>query len=289
VGASRGAAAYTEICDPEGHVHGGWSGYASVDGQPITDQVVLAPDLHPGTWEINVVTGIRNEGLTDYRLTVSFDGYDVTPCTVTTADADITVTRAFSGTFRGDVTTQVEGFRRAREIEVADTDEWTLPFTLDATTPRASFHLVMDEAVANLFTDCAVKITDSKGEAVRSTGFNGLVADVDASLPAGSYKLQVVGAFALAADMAAWGFDLEEKYFFAAPVAGTVKRAGGGRLILPCGVPQDLSVSHEATWPAAPEGHQVFGTVRFLDTHTDDRRPGDTGGRLVLEVPIRLE
>jgi hypothetical protein len=147
----------------------------------------------------------------------------------------------------------------------------------------------MDEAVGNLFTDCAVRILDGSGEAVRSTGFDGLYADVNAALPAGSYKLEVVGAFALAEDMADWGFELEEKYYLVLPVSGTVKRAGGGRLILPCGVPQDLKVSHDATWPAAPEGHHVFGTVRFEDTHTDDRRPGDTGGRLVLEVPIRLE
>ncbi|RKZ10312.1 hypothetical protein DRQ50_14525, partial [bacterium] len=258
-GSSRGAAAYTEICNPEGHVKGGWSGYASVDHQPIIDQTVLGHELYPGTWEINVATGIRNEDLTDYRLTVSFDGYQVCPPVLAQTDGTLRVTRAFSGTFHGDVTANIEGVRREQTIEIADADTWTLPFTLDDATPRASFVLEMTEEVANLFTDCAVRVLDGSGEAVRSTGFDGLEAHVNVSLPAGDYKLEVVGAFALAEDMADWGFELEEKYFFAAPVAGDVSRAGGGDLILPCGVPTAVDVTFEPTWPAAPEGHHVFG------------------------------
>ena len=82
-------------------------------------------------------------------------------------------------------------------------------------TPRADFHLVMCEKVGNLFTDCAVNILDSSGKAVRSTGFDGLEVDLGVSLPEGSdtaaFTLQVVGAFAIAEDMADWGFEVEER------------------------------------------------------------------------------
>ncbi len=302
VGSSRGAAVLTEICDPEGHVHGGFSGYARLDGRNITDQTVLAPELYPGIWEINVASGITARDLSDFQLTVSFDGYDVQPEKVVKlsrkgtgkpASTELQVTRSFAGVFRGSVSATMQGFLKTSEVEIEETDEWSMSFTLDETTPEAAFTLEMDKATGNLFTDCAVNILDGSGKAVRTTGFDGLIAETGFSLPDGAdsatYTLEVVGAFALAEDMAEWGFDLEEKYFFAHAVTGNAKRAGGGRLVLYCGVPTDVKISFADEWPAPPSGLSTFGTVKFKDTRTDDRRPGDSGGRLVLEVPIEVE
>ena len=303
VGAKRGAAARTEINDPEGHVHGGFVGYASVEDVPVRDQVVLAPDLVLGTWEINVCSGIRSLELTDYRLTVSFDGYDVCPATITalerpdnggSAEGSLTVTRAFPGVFRGDIKARMLGFADERDVSISETDEWTHDFTLDQVTPRAEFHLEMTEEVGNLFTDCAVNILEDSGRAVVVTGFDGREVDLDIALPDGKvsadYTLQVVGAFALAEDQADWGFTLQEEYFFAAPISGDVSRTGGGDLRLYCGVPTSLDLSFAEPWPTCPgEDLRPFGEVSFRDDRTDDRRPGDTGGRLVLSVPIELD
>jgi tripeptidyl-peptidase-2 len=301
-GSSRGARVMTEICNPEGHVRGGWGGYASVDDHPIRDQVVMGSELYPGTWEINVASSITAMDKSDYRLSVSFDSYTFTPETVTDlgrakngedATANVTVTRSFAGVFKGNASVTVEGFAGTEKVEITDTDEYTRDFTLDSTTPRAAFHLVMTEKIGNLFTDCAVNILDSSGKALRVNSFDGLEADVGISLPSGSetatFTLQVVGAFALAADMEEWGFDLEEKFFFAHPVQGQTKRAGGGPLRLYSGVPTEVELSFADEWPAAPADLETFGAIRFNDTRTDDRRPGDEGGRLVLEIPIRLE
>ena len=302
VGSSAGAMALTEICDPQGVVRGGYGGYARTEGDNIKDMTVLKPELYPGTWEINVCGSITATDLTDYRLTVSFDGYDVTPAEVAgfarrqtgkAASETVTVTRSFAGVFKGEASAALQGFGKSGPVEIKETDAWTRSFTLDSTTPRAAFHLVMDEKVGNLFTDCAVNILDANGKALRTTGFDGLEADAGMSLPEGTdsatYTLQVVGAFAIAADMADWGFDLEESYFFGSPVAGAVSRSGGGALNLYCGVPTDVDVSFDADWPAAPEGLTVFGRLEFRDENTDDRRPGDAGGRLVLEVPLKVE
>ena len=301
-GSARGARVLTEICDPEGHVRGGFAGYANRDNRPLTDQTVLAPELYPGIWEINVASSILAMDRSDYRLSVSFDGYTFTPETVTAlereksggdATGEVTVTRAFSGVFKGRPVAVLEGFSGTEKVEIEETDEYTRDFTLDTTTPRADFHLVMSEKVGNLFTDCAVNILDSSGKAVRVTGFDGLEVDLGFSLPDGSeseeFTLQVVGAFAINTDMAEWGFELEEKYSFAHPVTGEAKRAGGGPLNLYCGVPTEVALTFTDEWPAPPADMKVFGNLRFLDTNTDDRRPGDQGGRLVLEVPILLD
>jgi hypothetical protein len=113
------------------------------------------------------------------------------------------------------------------------------------------------------------------------------------SLPGGTssatYKLQVVGAFALAEDMADWGFTVEERYHFARPVQGKVSGQGRGPVRLYCGVPGELELSFDDEWPAAPDGMGYFGQVLFKDEATSDRRPGDQGGRLVLDVPIYVE
>ncbi|MEN8007205.1 MAG: S8 family serine peptidase [Candidatus Krumholzibacteriota bacterium] len=302
VGSARGARVLTEICDPEGHNRGGFAGYASVDGNPITDQTVTAPELVPGTWEINVASSIGAMDKSDYRLSVSFDGYTSSPGTVADigrkkngedASGDVTVTRSFAGVFKGRATAAIEGFAGTEEVKIEAADEYTRKFKLDRTTPRADFHLVMCEKTGNLFTDCAVNILDADGKAVRSGGFDGLEAEVGISLPAGSeeatFTLQVVGAFAIAADMGEWGFDLEEKFSFASPVSGVAKRAGGGPLHLHCGVPTEVSVTFADEWPAPVSGQKVFGAIRLLDTNTDDRRPGDQGGRLVMEIPILLD
>jgi subtilisin family serine protease len=301
-GSSRGARVLTEICDPEGHVRGGFAGYATVDGDPIKDQTVLAPELYPGTWEIIVASSIMAMDKSDYRLNVSFDGYHLSPETVTTLEREkngedatgkVTVTRAFSGVFKGQAVARIDGFTGTEKVEITEADEYTRDFTLDAATPRADFHLVMCEKVGNLFTDCAVNILDDSGKALHSNGFDGLEADIGVSLPEGkeeaTFTLQVVGAFAIAADMDEWGFELEEEYSFAHPVTGEAKRAGGGPLNLYCGVPTEVELSFADEWPAPPSGLKVFGALRFKDTNTDDRRPGDQGGRLVLEVPLLLD
>ena len=302
VGAARGAAAVVSVLDPEGHGRGGFAGYASPDGEPLRDLTVLGDELVPGTWEVCVATGIGNVDPTAYRLTVSCDGYQVQPAVLTKLDrkspgkpavAELTVTRAFNGRFQGDIAAAVTGFRRTETVKVEKSDVWTRTITLDATTPRAEFDLVMDEKTANLFTDCAVNLLDDEGHTVRAGSFDALEAQVRASLPAGrdkaTFTLQVVAAFAIAADMKEWGFELEERYLLAAPVQGEVKRAGGGSLDLHCGVPASLKLSFADTWPEAPAGFAPWGAVTFRDERTSDRRPGEKGGRLVLEVPIRLD
>jgi len=301
-GAARGAGARITLFDPEGVERGGFVGYARPEKQPLVEKDIVGEELVRGVWEVDVVASVANLDDTDYRLTVAFDGYDVTPAAITAlarpaagkpATAALTVTRTFEGAFKGSAEAAVEGWRKVHDVQVKDDDTWTLPFTLDRTTPRAAFHITMDEATANLFTDCAVNILDSHGKAVVADGMNGLTGDVSVKLPAGKdkadYTLQVVGAFALKADSRDWGFTLEQKQLFAQAVTGKVSRAGGGPLRLYAGVPTRVKVSFADPWPAPPEGMAVCGKVTFRDRNLPDRAPGETGGRVVLEVPIRPE
>jgi tripeptidyl-peptidase-2 len=301
VGSKRGTRVVTEVCNPDGHVRGRWTGYASPDGEQVKDTTILRPELQPGTWEINVITAITAMDPSSYRLTVACDGYDA-PEAITAlprggngedAAATFAVTRSFGGAFRGDASAAIEGLRGESEITITDSDEWTYGFTLDSETPRALFVLTMDKATANLFTDCAVNILDADGRALHAGAFDGTVAEVGARLPDGrsevSYTLQVVGGFAIAAAMEEWGFTLEEKYYLARPIAGEVTRTGGGDLRLYSGLPAELKVSFADSWPAGADDLRAFGAVRFRDANAPDKRPGDERGPVVLEVPIRLE
>ncbi|HPF34724.1 MAG TPA: S8 family serine peptidase [Candidatus Krumholzibacteria bacterium] len=299
-GARDGAGCTLEICDPEGAVQGGFGGYARPESRPVVDMTVTPPELRPGIWEMNVVAAIGNLRPTDYRLSVTCDAYDVRPAAITglprkagkAAEATLEITRGLRGVLHGRAEAVLDGFTRDRTVDVKDTDRWTQRFTLDAQAPRVTFSLSMDEATANLFTDCAVNILDADGTAVDASGFNGLTCEVGAALPDGadsaSYTLQVVGGFARAADADAWSFDLTETRRWAAPVRGAVKGPGSRGLLLHAGVPAALDVSFADAWPAAPDGMSVSGRVRVLDERPTDRRPGDQGGRLVLEVPITL-
>jgi len=300
VGADEGAGCYLEVCNPEGAVKSSWHGYARPENNPVVDYVITPPTLHPGVWEMNLVAAIGNLVDTDYRLTVSFDAYDVSPAKITdlsrkagkSAKTNLEITRGFRGAFQGTAKAAIEGFRKEQEVTVEDTDTWTHSFTLNSATPSAEFLLEMDEATANLFTDCAVNILDSAGNAVRGTGFDGLVCDLSLSLPEGSdsatYKLQVVGGFARADDMEEWGFQFEECRMLASPVTGVVTPSHGSTLKMYCGVPATVSVEFADEWSEAPEGMHAFGEVVFKDEKTADRKAGERGGRTVLEVPIRL-
>jgi len=301
-GAGKGARVSTEICDPEGQTRGGYAGVASLEGVEVRDQTILPPELRPGVWEVLCAAPIAALEPSAYRLSVSFDAYLCEPPVLAAlprggagrpAEGNLTVTRAFPGVFRGTAQAVVQGFRREREVSVADSDVWSLDFTLTRDTPRAAFHFVMDEPTANLFTDCAVNIVDDKGERVLTDGFAGLEARAEWSLPDGvekaTYKLEVVGGFALARDRQKWGFRLEEEYLLAAPQTGGVKRNAAADFALYSGVPTALTVAFPGSWPEPPAGLRPFGAVKFLDRNPEDRAPGDREGRLVLEVPIRLE
>ncbi len=302
VGAGKGARVSTEICDPEGQTRGGFAGVAGVEGVPLRDQTILPPELRPGVWEVLCAAPIAALEPSAYRLTVSFDAYACEPPVLSAlprgaigkpAKGELTVTRAYPGVFRGSAQAVVQGFRREREISVEAEDIWSTDFTLTRESPRAAFHLAMDERTANLFTDCAVNIVDDKGARVLTDGFAGLEARAEWSLPAGvekgTYKLEVVGGFALARDREKWGFRLEEEYLLDAPVAGTVKRGDAADFALYSGVPTALAVAFPGSWPEPPAGLRPFGAVKLLDRNVEDRLPGERDGRLVLEVPIRLE
>lgn len=302
IGATKGARVSTEICDPEGQTRGGFSGTASVEGTSVRDQVILEPELRPGIWEILCTAPISALEPSSYRLTVSFDAYACEPAQITAlpraavgepAATSLTVTRAFPGVFRGEARATVDGFRRERKVNVKETDVWELDFKLTRETPRARFRLDLDEETANLFTDCAVNIVDEAGKRVLAEGFVGTEADVTWRLPdgaaEGSYKLEIVGGFALARSQQEWDFHLVEEYYLAAPIAGTVKRGEAADLALYCGAPTELSVEFAGAWPAAPDGLQAFGAVLLRDANAADKAPGDAAGRPALEVPIRLE
>lgn len=300
VGAREGAGCSLEICDPEGAVQGGFSGYARPESRPLVDVTVTPPALRPGVWELNLVAAIANLRPTDYRLTVTCDAYDVRPAVITelsrqageAAEASLEITRGLRGVLHGRAEAVLDSYRRERRVDVSDTDLWTQSFTLDAAAPRATFELAMDEATANLFTDCAVNVLDADGTAVAATGFSGLVCDLDVALPDGAdsaaFTLQVVGGFARPDDADAWSFDLTEVRHLADPVSGAVAGADGAALTLHAGAPASLDVSFADAWPTPPDGMHVAGTVRLLDERPVDRRSGDRGGRKVLEVPIRL-
>jgi subtilisin family serine protease len=297
-GSKKGAGAYVEINNPEGFVRGGFNGYARPDGPSVTDAVVTPDELYAGTWGFNVVAGITNLSDTGYKLTVSFDGYDapeeivIAPVsdTADSHDANFTVIREFPGVFKGSAKAAVLGFRKEQEVTVEESDTWSHTFTLDGTTPSASFDFKMSQETANLFTDCCLNILDSSGVQVRKGSFDGETGHTGISLPSGSesatYTVKVVGGFALAEKQAEWGFDVVEMYNFASPVTGSVKRAGGGSLKLYCGVPCDIDVSFDGTWAETPEGMHPYGAVRFMDSNLDDEMPADKGGRLVMEIPV---
>ncbi len=300
IGASTGAAALTEIFDPAGHAHGGFTGYADVEHEPVREMSVLGEELVTGTWEIDVASAIRARSATTYRLTVAFDGYEVSPACVTSlsrsaagkpAGGKLQVTRMLPGVFRGQASAEIQGFESHEDVSVEEADTWSRSFTLDRTTPRAEFHLEMTKRTANLFTDCAVNILDADGKAVRASGFDGLTADTGISLPAGqdkaTFTLQVVGAFAIPADMADWGFSCRERDFLASGVSGKVK-GPTGTLQLFAGVPTELKLNFKDSWPAPPAGSKVFGVVRLRDRDAGVRAPGGSGP-VVLEVPILLD
>jgi len=233
-------------------------------------------------------------------MTVAFDGYTATPAVVSklsrsapgkSAKGHVQVTRFLPGVFRGEAEALIQGFSDEQDVSLADTDTWSRSFTLDRTTPRAEFHLKMTKKIANLFTDCAVNILDADGKAVHAAGFDGQVVDMGVSLPQGqekaTYSLQVVGAFAMPGDMAAWGFSCRERDFLATPVGGKVS-GPMDPLRLYAGVPANLDLSFAGDWPEAPGDRKIFGVVRFKDP---DAKPHAASGPgpVVLEVPILLD
>lgn len=173
--------------------------------------------------------------------------------------------------FLGRAEAVVEGVQRS-DAPVMEGDVFEHPFELGGPHRAVRFELEMAPHDYARFTDIAVNILDSSGNAVAQGGFMGVRAIIELALgervAAGSYVLQVRGGLARDEDEPV-PLTLVERYTYAAPVRASVTAGGASDFALYPGVPLDLAITLAEIPPQAPDGFEHSGKLRLVPAGED--------------------
>ena len=163
-----------------------------------------APDLRPGVYEAVVVVPPGARGPSTQRLTISIGtlntslpgAFTFKPGQRPHADfqASVLLDRAFEGSADG----VVLGYRRDQTLTLEE-GQLDLPFSVDEGMEGVDFELALSAADYLHFTDVAVNILDEAGQTLEKGGLSQRFTTIsfqNSPRAKGSYRLQVVGAFA---------------------------------------------------------------------------------------------
>jgi subtilisin family serine protease len=273
--------AFGFIHDPEGRERAGIA--VGGDGPHTGEHTFTGDDLRPGVWELDLYGHYLNAGSVAVDWSIGFEG-------VLTADEAVDLetgegeaptgvvelTSRATDTLRAEVTARITGYRVA-STEQAPGGTLQLPVTLGPDIARVGLDLSMSAESWNQFTDVAVRLLDSDGAAVLSSGMGYRVLSARFVKPDGApdtarYTLDVSGGLA---DPGAGGksfdLDVERTYRYTEPIPVEVAGPGDGAAIaFYPDRPVSLKLDCARTPPALPDGARWVLELTFEDVARPD-------------------
>jgi len=238
----------------------------------------ICKELEPGVWELPITCARADEEST-FDLEVRFEGVHASPETIKDVAASpgeapsgkLSLLNLFERPVIVDLSGQIEGYRKAETKKVKADDEQkkiTLSFTSDVRAAR--IHIEVSEDDYAKFTDSAVSVYNSGGEAIAQGGLDGteLTMTVDNPEPeaeSASCSLELRPAFTHPNSDESAEFKVKIDYLSKTPIDVAVKRGEGTQVMLCPGVPCKLSWSADAKLPELPEGTSAVGYIRATE------------------------
>jgi len=263
--------------------------YADSERYAEVAALVGREELGTGVWEIVVMTHYTTKATSVYDLSVTFSGFDYEApsefyCEMGNPPRGTFELRtrfdiAFEGRGRGGLT----GLVRRQEL-TASNDRLSVPITMEKDTSVVKLKLIMDSETYARFTDVAVNVLDSAGEAVAKGGFSTRMTTVEVENPnvgrgAVTYTLEILGALAERTDQA-WNVVVEEYQYASRNNEAKVWCDGYAYFTLYPNRSYTCEFELERRPEVAPSGYTYFGELRFRD---------ETVRQDALVMPLKLQ
>jgi tripeptidyl-peptidase-2 len=243
--------------------------------------------LCPGIWEVIPYCYYQSVKPSSYKLTVKFYGLESIPAKITSLDHDLgekpsgscRIINQYNDLLNLSANGTISGFESNTEVNKANVAIYSKTFKVDNKTNGVEFKVSMSADEFNKFTDLALNIYDSDGNAVKASGLSRKSRAIRFDPPApGEYTMELVPGF-VSADIKAkeWKFSIRERYFFANPIP--LKITEFPAKLYP-GVFEDVKFDVNGNLPMPPKNASLFGWVKLFDTKND---------ALVCKIPIEID
>jgi hypothetical protein len=175
--------------------------------------------------------------------------------------------------FNGTVSGKLDGYLKKDVVTMNDTDVFSRSVKLDKSTSTATWKVEFDRETYALFTDVVLRIEDVEtGKTLRNSALGQRDTQISITVPKDQstpkeYRLVMIPAFTLEADMKEWSFMLTEHLAWSAgPIALEPVNPSKGSLNL---MPWDwanveFAVSKPA--PGAPADYTVSGLLEAKES-----------------------
>jgi len=276
------------LFDPEGHELPVDGAYADSTRKSSAGTLVSGADLKPGTWEVVVVTHYVARGKSHYNLDVRFSGFHYKAPEEfyyemgSPPRAVFELRTLFDQVFEGRAKGGLFGFYRKQSYSTTG-DKLNIPLSMEKGVGALRVVLRVDRETYARFTDCAVSILDSKGNAVEKGGFSSLtttleVANPNAATGEAHFNMEIIGGLAENTGQK-WTVQVEEFHEKNDYIPAKVWCDGYSYFTLYPNVVNPCEFELQEKPTIAPNGFLHYGELRFNDARTKQR---------VLVMPLRM-
>jgi len=263
------------VFSPDGNNYRFLSAAQAENTRDLTLQIE-GDDLMPGIWEILPNCSFQSRSASFYDLEVEFFGITSEPNIVTNISQPIGENPEINFKIRNwynlaipiSHNGSIKGYATEANHKLTNKETFSLPINVGSDVSRIEFNFETCIDNFNKFTDMAINIYDSNGEAVYSDGASRMTADfVFMPKAPGNYKLELVPAF-VSAEIMSQPFDFKLNTYYYYKQAITLNPVRGFSMLYP-GVSQSMKLRASSSIPMAPVGTFTFGDVEFKNTNTN--------------------
>ncbi|MFH1194335.1 MAG: S8 family serine peptidase [bacterium] len=258
-----------------------------VDGQSIivsktlnslTDVKDFSQNLYnpmPGIYEVDVEGFFLATAVSDYQLSVQFEGIQILDEKVLSpSDNKLTVINTFDKINYLRTSGEISGYSINHRIELDGNDTYKIPFVLLKNERSKEFNIELSKEDFNKTTDFAIQIYNSKGEAVEKAGLSyrteTISVDNNGSADSVEYVLELRPAFTNSPGRMT--IDVEEVSYFKSKSDLQIKQAGMSNIAFYPSIPVELTCSFLKPDVELPENAKLFGKIYLKSQSTGETK-----------------
>ncbi|MBU1099229.1 MAG: S8 family serine peptidase [Bacteroidetes bacterium] len=223
-------------------------------------------DPMPGVWEVVVVNRRYSSDISEYNLSIEFDGINrIGTSAISTEHSKLEVVNLFSEMKTSNLSADIQGYQTTSVKKIAGYDELLIPFTIKKDEREKIFEIMLSKEDFNKNTDFAYLIYNEAGKSVAGGGLGYQDGTVSLNYKEGyeneKFTLKIVPGFVSETDEAF--VHITEKVYFDNDIKVTVTNDGSSKVNFYPSVMETLELDYKKVERELPEGVKLFGNLYF--------------------------